>query len=58
MGVQLGGGGMEEKVKRLMDTDNGVVIAGGEGSIKVINGNRKKYNKKSIFYPWLVWLSG
>ena len=41
--VELGGGGIEQKGKRLMDMDNSVVIV-GKGSKKGLNG-KEKYKK-------------
>ena len=38
-GGRLGGGGMEQRGKRLMD--NNVVIAGGERGIRGLNANGK-----------------
>ena len=38
-------GGIEPKEKCLMDKDNSVVIAGGEGVIKGLNGNGKNMIK-------------
>ena len=40
-GGRLGGGGMEQRGKRLMDMDNNVVIAGGERGIRGLNANGK-----------------
>ena len=35
---------LSKKEKGLMGMDNSVVIAGGEGSRSVLNGNGKNYN--------------
>ena len=35
---------LSKKEKGLMGMDNSVVIAGGEGSMSVLNGNGKNYN--------------
>ena len=40
--VGLGGGGIEQKEKGLVDVDNSVVIAGGGGGIRGLNGSGKK----------------
>ena len=40
-GVGLGGRGIEQKGKGLMDMDNSVLIAGGEGGIKRLHGKGK-----------------
>ena len=44
-GEALGGGGIEQKGKGLMDMDTSVLIAGGE-EYKGINGNGKIQKKK------------
>ena len=49
-GGSVKGGGMNKKVKVLMDMDNSVVIV-GTGDMRVINGNRKiiiKTKKKDL----------
>ena len=38
-----------------MDMDNSVMIAGGEGGIRGLNGDRKKYNKDlKKYYPVII----
>ena len=40
-GVEIGGGGTEQKGTRIMDMANSAVIAGA-GGLSGLNGNRKK----------------
>ena len=45
-GRRLGVEGSSEREKGLMDMDNQVVIAGGEGCLRGLNGNGKNMIKK------------
>ena len=40
-----------------MDMDNSVVILGGEGSIRELNGNGRKYNKDEIQMQIYIFLN-
>ena len=49
--------GLSKKEKGLMDMDNSVVILGGEGSIRELNGNGRKYNKDEIQMQIYIFLN-
>ena len=42
--------GLSKKEKGLMDVDNSVVIAGGEGGIRGLNGNGKNTIKNEMYF--------
>ena len=46
MGGGLGVERLSKKEKGLLDMDNSLVIARGEGGIRGLKGNVKKYSKK------------